>query len=86
MFGISPEAATMADCYAGLHPDDREVTAASYAAAADPARRALYDIEYRTVGKEDGFFGHRQLADAETPTMTDEGGSCSAVTLHWRCS
>jgi hypothetical protein len=45
MFGISPEAATMADCYAGLHPDDREVTAASYAAAADPARRALYDIE-----------------------------------------
>jgi hypothetical protein len=32
------------------------------------------------------FRGHRQLADAETPTMTDEGGSCSAVTLHWRCS
>ncbi|SFV13084.1 PAS domain S-box-containing protein [Methylobacterium sp. 174MFSha1.1] len=56
MFGISPEVpVTMADYEAGLHPDDREATLAAYAAAADPARRAVYDVEYRTIGQEDGL-------------------------------
>ena len=56
MFGISPDVpVSMADYYAGLHPDDREATSAAYAAAADPACRAVYDVEYRTVGKEDGI-------------------------------
>jgi PAS domain S-box-containing protein len=56
MFGISPEVpVSMADYYAGLHPDDFKATAAAYAAAADPAVRAVYDVEYRTVGKEDGI-------------------------------
>ncbi len=55
MFGISAHVAvSMADYYNGLHPDDREATVAAFAAALDPARRALYDVEYRTVGKEDG--------------------------------
>ncbi len=55
MFGISPESKVcMHDFYAGLHPDDRDATSAAFAAAADPAQRALYDVEYRTVGKEDG--------------------------------
>nr|WP_197093185.1 hybrid sensor histidine kinase/response regulator [Methylobacterium aquaticum] len=55
MFGISPEVpVSMADFYAGIHPDDREATVAAYAAATDPGRRAVYDVEYRTVGKEDG--------------------------------
>ena len=56
MFGISPEVpVTMDDFYAGLHPEDRARTGEAYAAAADPARRALYDVEYRTVGREDGL-------------------------------
>jgi PAS domain S-box-containing protein len=55
MFGISPNVpVTMDDFYAGLHPDDLPRVAEAYAAAADPARRALYDVEYRTIGKEDG--------------------------------
>jgi PAS domain S-box-containing protein len=55
MFGIAPDVdVSMRDFYDGLHPDDREATGAAYAAAADPALRALYDVEYRTVGKEDG--------------------------------
>ena len=55
MFGISAEVpVSMQDFYAGLHPDDREATGEAYAAAADPTRRALYDVEYRTIGKEDG--------------------------------
>jgi PAS domain S-box-containing protein len=55
MFGISPDVpVTMRDFYDGLHPDDRQATSAAFAAAADPERRALYDVHYRTVGKEDG--------------------------------
>ncbi len=56
MFGISADVpVTMADYYAGLHPDDRAATVAAFAAALDPDRRALYDVEYRTVGREDGL-------------------------------
>jgi PAS domain S-box-containing protein len=55
MFGISPDGTcSMADFYAGLHPEDREATSAAFASAVDPARRATYDVEYRTIGKEDG--------------------------------
>lgn len=54
MFGISAGVAvSMADYYGGLHPEDREHTLAAFAAALDPARRATYDVEYRTIGKED---------------------------------
>jgi PAS domain S-box-containing protein len=55
MFGLSPGVeVSIQDFYEGLHPDDREATTEAYLAAADPARRALYDVEYRTIGKEDG--------------------------------
>jgi PAS domain S-box-containing protein len=55
MFGISAQVSvSMADFHAGLHPEDRAHTLAAFAAAVDPIRRALYDVEYRTVGKEDG--------------------------------
>ncbi|MGG5823521.1 response regulator [Falsiroseomonas sp. HW251] len=55
MFGISADVpVSMKDFYAGLHPDDREATASAFAAACDPQQRAVYDVEYRTVGKEDG--------------------------------
>ena len=56
MFGISAHVpVSMRDFYDGLHPDDREATSAAFAAAIDPLQRALYDVEYRTVGKEDGI-------------------------------
>ncbi len=55
MFGISAEVpVSMRDFYEGLHPDDRETTAKAFAAACDPQTRPVYDVEYRTVGKEDG--------------------------------
>ena len=55
MFGISPDVpVTMDDFYKGLHPDDLRRVAQAYAAAADPATREVYDVEYRTIGKEDG--------------------------------
>jgi PAS domain S-box-containing protein len=55
VFGISPEMpVSMADFFAGLHPEDRSHTTEAFEAAIDPDRRALYDVEYRAVGKEDG--------------------------------
>jgi PAS domain S-box-containing protein len=54
MFGIFSDVdISMADFYAGVHPDDIAATSSAFAAAADPERRALYDVEYRTIGKED---------------------------------
>ena len=77
MFGISPDVpVSMADFYAGLHPDDLERVSASFAAAADPEKRALYDVEYRTVGKEDGVV--RWVA-AKGRGMFDDDGNCIRV-------
>lgn len=77
MFGISADAAvTMQDFYNGLHPEDRHKTAETYAAAADPGRRALYDVEYRTIGKEDGVV--RWVA-AKGRGVFDHDGRCLRV-------
>ena len=55
MFGLRPdEPCSMADFYAGLHPDDRAHVTAAFTAAIDPVERATYDVEYRTLGKHDG--------------------------------
>jgi PAS domain S-box-containing protein len=77
MFGISPDrSVSMTDFYAGLHPDDRAVTSAVFAAAVDPSRRSLYDVEYRTIGKEDGVI--RWVA-AKGRGIFDEEGRCVRV-------
>jgi PAS domain S-box-containing protein len=77
MFGISADVpVTMADFYGGLHPEDAERTAAAYAAAADPELRALYDVEYRTIGKEDGVI--RWVA-AKGRGRFDDHGQCVRV-------
>lgn len=77
MFGISADdPVSMADFYAGLHPEDREPTREAFASALDPERRALYNIEYRTVGKEDGVV--RWVA-ARGRGIFDEDGTCIRV-------
>jgi PAS domain S-box-containing protein len=77
MFGISADApVTMDDFYNGLHPDDHDRVAAVYAGAADPVRRQLYDVEYRTIGKEDGII--RWVA-AKGRGVFDETGRCKRV-------
>ena len=56
MFGISPDVpVTLDDFHSGVHPEDRERTRAAYAATSDPDLRTFYDVDYRTVGKEDGL-------------------------------
>jgi PAS domain S-box-containing protein len=77
MFGISPDApVTMKDFYDGLHPGDRRATSDAYAAAADPLCRAVYDVEYRTIGKEDNVI--RWVA-AKGRGIFDEAGRCIRV-------
>ncbi len=77
LFGISPEVSvTLDDFYQGLHPDDLAATSAAFAAAADPNRRELYDVVYRTVGKEDGVV--RWVAAKGRGTF-DHTGRCLRV-------
>jgi len=77
MFGISPDVpVSMADFETGLHPDDRAATLAAFAAAADPAQRSVYDVEYRAVGKEDAVI--RWIA-AKGRAIFDEHGRCIRV-------
>lgn len=55
MFGITTdEALSLDDFFKGLHPDDRASVASAFAATCDPQRRTFYNIEYRTVGRDDG--------------------------------
>ncbi len=77
MFGISPDVpVSMADFYAGLHPDDKEATVAAFAGACDPQKRSLYDVEYRAIGKEDGVI--RWIA-AKGRAVFDADGKCVRV-------
>ncbi|HEX8401889.1 MAG TPA: PAS domain S-box protein [Allosphingosinicella sp.] len=72
MFGISPDVpVSLADFYGGVHPDDYERTAEAFAAACDPVRRTVYDVEYRTIGKEDGLV--RWVAAKGRGLFTAEG-------------
>jgi PAS domain S-box-containing protein len=77
MFGISPDVPiTMADFYGCLHPDDLERVSGAFARALDQEERALYDTEYRTVGREDGIV--RWVA-AKGRAQFDAEGRCVRV-------
>lgn len=77
MFGISADVpVSMADFYAGLHGADRQRVTDAFGAALDPQQRALYDVEYRTVGKEDGLI--RWVA-AKGRAIFDENDTCVRV-------
>jgi PAS domain S-box-containing protein len=55
MFGLPPEGTdTIQDFYDCLHPEDVAATRLAFSSALDPAVRATYDVEYRTIGKNDG--------------------------------
>lgn len=77
MFGITADVpVTLQDFYDGLHPDDRARTIEAFEAASDPAVRALYDVEYRTIGRDDGTV--RWVA-AKGRGVFDEDGLCTRV-------
>ncbi len=77
MFGASPDVPlSLADFFDGLHPDDQAATAAAFASAMDPLQRSVYDVEYRTVGKEDGVI---RWVTATGRAVFDEDGRCIRV-------
>jgi PAS domain S-box-containing protein len=74
MFGIAPDSdATLDDFVACLHPEDAPEVLRAFAAAQDPALRTVYDVEYRTIGKEDGRL--RWVA-AKGRGLFDDAGHC----------
>ncbi|MBK5007515.1 response regulator [Pseudomonas sp. S32] len=78
MFGISANVSvTLQDFYDGLHPEDRDATIDAFLAAADPERRALYEVDYRTIGREDGII--RWIA-AKGRGVFDATGVCVRIT------
>lgn len=74
LFGLSPGVTVSYEgsYLAGLHPDDRERGAERVLAALDPAGSRTFDVEYRTIGIEDGVERHihaqgTALFDGDTP-------------------
>lgn len=77
MFGISAHVdVTLNDFSAGLHPDDAPAVLRAFAAAQDPALRTMYDVEYRTIGKEDGL---TRWVAAKGRGIFDEANRCVRV-------
>jgi PAS domain S-box-containing protein len=55
MFGLPPEAESSIEVFfKGLHPDDRERLEQVVQWSFDPASNGIYDVEYRTIGIQDG--------------------------------
>ena len=55
MYGLPPEALCSIEVFfAGLHPDDRERIEQQVQVALNPASSGKYDVEYRTIGIQDG--------------------------------
>ncbi len=56
LFGVSPGVPAQYDTHfaPALHPDDRAATEAAVVAALDPAGTGRYEVDYRTIGIEDG--------------------------------
>lgn len=77
MFGIACDrAVSMDDFVKGLHPDDRERVTAAFNTATDPERRAVYEVEYRAIGLDDGV--ERWVA-AKGRGVFDASGRCRRV-------
>lgn len=55
LFGIPPEANVTYETYlAGVHPDDRHIVHETVPRVRQPGSNGRFDIEYRTVGLQDG--------------------------------
>jgi len=72
LFGLSPDADVSYEgaFLAGLHPEDRERVDAAVQAAIAPGGDGAYDIEYRTIGVEDGV---ERWISASGGTIFEEG-------------
>ncbi|SFI84254.1 PAS domain-containing protein [Caulobacter sp. UNC279MFTsu5.1] len=77
MFGITPGADVgVDDFYAAMHPEDREATRQALRAAMNPALRRDIDVEYRTIGRDDG---RERWISAKGRGFFDEAGRPTRV-------
>ncbi|SAI28196.1 two-component hyrid sensor and regulator [Bordetella ansorpii] len=76
MFGFAHHAdLSLADLHHALHPADAPAAEQAYAAACDPARRAPYDVQYRTVSSD----GVVRWVAAKGRGLFDADGVCARV-------
>ncbi|CAN5459422.1 PAS domain-containing protein [soil metagenome] len=77
MFGITPGADVgLDDFYAAMHPEDRESTRRALLASMHPVTRAAIDVEYRTIGRNDGL---ERWISAKGRGFFDEAGRPARV-------
>lgn len=77
MFGIAPGADVgLEDFYAAMHPEDREATRRALLASMHPVTRAAIDVEYRTIGRDDG---RERWISAKGRAFFDEAGRPTRV-------
>ncbi len=77
MFGMAPGADVgLNDFYAAMHPEDREATRRALLASMHPGLRADIDVEYRTVGRDDGL---ERWISAKGRGFFDEAGRPARV-------
>ncbi|HWU12505.1 MAG TPA: PAS domain-containing protein, partial [Caulobacter sp.] len=77
MFGMTPGADVgLDDFYAAMHPEDREATRQVFLAAMNPALRGDIDVEYRTIGRDDGL---ERWISAKGRGFFDETGRATRV-------
>ncbi len=73
LFGLAPAAQVDFETFKrGLHPDDRDRTVAAVERALAPGSDGRFDVEYRTIGLEDGK--ERWIA-AKGLVFSDEAGA-----------
>jgi PAS domain S-box-containing protein len=78
MFGFPVDKpATQDDFYNGLHPDDRDRVRLALARSIDPAIRAVYDVEFRTIGYTDGVT--RWVASKGRAVFEEDGTPVRAI-------
>lgn len=71
-FGVTSETPVTLDLFfSKIHPDDRAAVRQAFAAALDPTRRALYDVEYRV-----GESGRVRWIAAKGRAIFDDLGRC----------
>ncbi|HWD29408.1 MAG TPA: PAS domain-containing protein [Rhizomicrobium sp.] len=76
MFGIPADEDPPPDAYFALvHPNDIARVQAAYADAFDPEKRATYDVEYRTLGRD----GVQRWIHARGRGVFDKDGRCQRV-------
>lgn len=77
VFGMRPdEPVGIDDFYPHIHPGDHDRVRAAFDAATDPRRRAVYNVEYRTIGKRDGRL---RWVSAKGRGYFDDAGRCVRV-------